>query len=82
VDGGNEPGSLAEWVPRTAESAPERQALRELVALRAALDRIEALLVAHARADHVSWTEIGRELGITKQSAHRRHAASTRAARR
>jgi hypothetical protein len=68
------PEPFAWWSVETAPPAPER-ALRELVELRASLDRIEALLVARARANGASWAEIGGQLGITRQSAHRRHHA-------
>ncbi len=60
------------WNAESAPPAPER-ALRELVELRGSLDRIESLLVARARANGASWAEIGSLLGITRQSAHRRH---------
>ena len=51
----------------------ERTALREVVALRATLDQVEPLLVARARGVGVTWGEIGLDLGITRQSAHRRY---------
>jgi hypothetical protein len=55
--------------------SPARAALRALTALRPVLDRLEAALVDRARLDHCSWSEIGADLGTTKQTAHRRHGA-------
>jgi hypothetical protein len=55
--------------------SPARLALRELTRLRPALDRLEAALVDQARRDGCSWTDVASDLGVTKQSAHRRHAA-------
>ena len=63
---------LAWWNVETTTPTPER-ALRELVELRTVLNGIEALLVARARDNGASWAEVGDLLGITKQSAHRRH---------
>jgi hypothetical protein len=51
-----------------------RRALRALTALRPSLDSLEATLVERARREVVSWEEIGADLGVTKQTAHRRHA--------
>ena len=47
--------------------------LRELVATRAALESLESSLVAQARLDGATWTQIGRILGLTKQGARARH---------
>jgi hypothetical protein len=52
-----------------------RLALRELARLRPAFDRLEAALVDHARRAGSSWAEVATDLGVTKQTAHRRHAA-------
>ena len=64
-----------EWIAQATRMS-EREGLRQLVALRATLDRVEILLVAGARARGVSWTQIGADLGIARQSAHRRHRAT------
>ena len=69
---GADPEPFAWWSVAAAAPTPER-ALGDLVELRASLDRIEALLVARARANGATWAEIGGQLGITRQSAHRRH---------
>jgi hypothetical protein len=62
--------------PADAGELPvSRRGLRELAPLRAALERLEVALVDRARLDSVSWRAIAGDLGITKQSAHRRHAA-------
>jgi len=50
-------------------------ALRELARMRPVLDRLEAALVDRARCDGSSWSEVATDLGVTKQTAHRRHAA-------
>lgn len=49
-------------------------ALRDLVAARASLDAAMDEAVQGLRAAGFSWTEIGRELGVTKQAAAQRWA--------
>lgn len=49
------------------------ESLAALRALRVELDAITADAAAAANAAGFSWTEIGRELGITRQSAHERY---------
>jgi hypothetical protein len=39
------------------------------------LDRVEGLLVAEARAEGARWSEIGKQLGISRQAAFVRHRA-------
>jgi hypothetical protein len=57
------------------------EGLATLTEVRGTLDRIERLLVADARRQRIfSWQEIGSALGISRQAAHRRHAASTKRA--
>ena len=53
----------------------ERRALRELVAVRAALEALESKLVVAARRRGVSWGELAVDLGITPQGARQRHIA-------
>jgi len=61
--------------PESDEDAPaSRLALRALAELRPALDRLEVALVDRARLEQVSWALIASDLGVTKQTAHRRHA--------
>jgi hypothetical protein len=50
------------------------RSLRQVRAARAALDELEAALVDRAREAGMPWTQIGNDLGISGQSAHRRHA--------
>jgi len=69
---GADPEPFAWWSAEAPSPTPER-ALGDLVELRASLNRIETLLVARARANGATWAEIGGQLGITRQSAHRRH---------
>ena len=52
-----------------------------MVVLREILDRVEVELVRQAREFGYSWTDIGVALGISRQSAHRKHAARIRAAK-
>jgi hypothetical protein len=59
----------------SAAAHPAVSALTELTALRASLDTLEAALVVQAREDGCWWGEIGAALGLTRQGAHRRHAA-------
>jgi hypothetical protein len=54
---------------------PAVRALGAIADLRRTLDRLEAALVARAREDGCWWSEIGAALGLTRQGAHRRHAA-------
>jgi len=57
------------FYPRTLAEAAE---LREVVA------RIEIEYVGLARAQGFSWAEIGANLGLSRQTAHRRFAAAVR----
>lgn len=48
--------------------------LRAVKALRTLLERLEGLQVSSARAQGWSWHQIACELGVTKQSVHKKHA--------
>jgi hypothetical protein len=48
--------------------------LRAVLALRRLAERIEAHQVAEARRQGWSWQQIGDALGVTRQSAHTKHA--------
>lgn len=48
--------------------------LRAVAALRRLLERLERLQVDNARASGWSWSQIAAELGVTKQSVHKKHA--------
>jgi hypothetical protein len=48
--------------------------LAAVAALRRLLEELEAAHVASARAQGWSWEAIATALGVTRQSAHRKHA--------
>jgi hypothetical protein len=48
--------------------------LRGVRALRALVERLEALQVDNAREHGWSWQEIALYLGVTKQAVHKKHA--------
>jgi len=52
--------------------------LRAVAALRRLLEQLEALHVESARGLGWSWQEIAGELGVTKQTVHRKHGPRTR----
>ena len=47
--------------------------LRAVAALRALTEQLEVLQVDNARTLGWSWQDIARELGVTKQTVHRKH---------
>lgn len=55
------------------DSTDPRVGLRAVASLRVLLERLEALHVAAARAQGWSWQEIAHQLGVTKQTVHRKH---------
>ncbi|ACV78151.1 helix-turn-helix domain-containing protein [Nakamurella multipartita] len=55
------------------DSADPAVGLRAVASLRILLERLEALHVAGARARGWSWQEIADQLGVTKQTVHRKH---------
>lgn len=63
---------------RDAGSRDPREGLRAVAALRRLLERLEALHVDRARALGWSWQDIARELGVTKQTVHRKHGRRRR----
>jgi hypothetical protein len=66
-------GKRRKLTPREDVSST-RLALQALAALRPTLDGLEAALVDRARLEQSSWELIAADLGVTKQTAHRRHA--------
>lgn len=60
---------------RQLDSSDPRVGLRAAAALRRLIDRIEELHVRQARAQGLTWLEIGQEVGITKQAIHKRYAS-------
>jgi FixJ family two-component response regulator len=56
------------------EDADPRERLRAITALRVELDVLEVQAVRNAISAGCSWSQVAAALGISKQSAHRRHA--------
>lgn len=52
------------------------EALTAVVALRVMADQLERKAVKAAIEQGWSWSQIAEVLGVTKQAAHKRHAAS------
>ncbi|RKS75317.1 hypothetical protein CLV35_1777 [Motilibacter peucedani] len=50
-----------------------RAALRAAAELRRETERLEAQLVRRARNAGLSWAEVAGQLGVTKQSVHRKY---------
>lgn len=65
------PTSLA---ARAIAAADPRERLRAVAALRRELGELETAAVRAAIECGASWTQVAQALGITKQSAHRRHS--------
>ena len=56
-----------------------RDGLRRTVLLRTQLDELERALVCRLRRKYfLTWRELGEDLGVTGQTAHRRHAGALR----
>lgn len=51
------------------------EALAAVVALRLMAERLERKAVKQAIAQGWSWSQVAEALGVTKQAAHKRHAA-------
>lgn len=83
-----EAADMAAMFRRFARAMSKRAGDGELEALsviQTAINDLDAQLVVAARAAHsepfsYSWTEIGRELGISRQAARQRFAADLRPA--
>ena len=56
-------------------------ALAAVIALRRMADRMERDAVDLAMRRGWTWQQIARELGVTRQAAHKRHAARQRSKR-
>ena len=52
-----------------------RSGLREIVAVRAALDALETELVVGARRRGCKWRDLGEDLGLSAHGARKRHLA-------
>ena len=59
---------------RAARTLDFREGLRSVVALRRELERLEQMHVSAALGAGASWSEVAKELGVSKQAAHRRHS--------
>ena len=69
---------ITEQLVRDVGSSDPRIGLRAVAALRRLLEQVEVLHVDSARRLGWSWQEIARELGVTKQTVHRKHFRRTR----
>ncbi len=56
-----------------AGTTDPRDGLRTALALRRLADRLEALHVARAREQGMSWAQIAGELQVTRQTVHKKH---------
>ncbi|MGI8684377.1 MAG: hypothetical protein ACR2MO_04690 [Acidimicrobiales bacterium] len=70
--------AIAAELVTAAGSDDPRQGLRAVAALRRLLEQLERLHVDRARALGWSWQEIACELGVTKQTVHRKHGGRFR----
>ena len=52
-----------------------RSGLREIAAVRAALDGLETALIVGARSRGYKWRELGEDLGLSAHGARKRHLA-------
>ena len=64
---------------RDSSEIEELAGLAEAVALRKRADELEAEYVERAVRGGWSWADIGDALGMTRQAAHKKHAARLRA---
>ncbi|WP_432485297.1 helix-turn-helix domain-containing protein [Kineococcus esterisolvens] len=62
-----------ERVEAAAGAADPCDGLRTALALRRLAERLEALHVARAREQGMSWAEIAVELQVTRQTVHKKH---------
>jgi len=57
-----------------ATSGEPAEGLRAVAALRRLADKLEVLHVRRARALGWSWQEIADQMGVTRQTVHKKHA--------
>lgn len=72
------PMAITEELVRDAAGRDPRQGLRAVAALRRLVEQLERLHVDRARALGWSWQDIACELGVAKQSVHRKHVGRAR----
>jgi hypothetical protein len=70
IDGMNEATKIA----TQASSSDPSVGLRGVAALRRLVEQLEALQVRNARNLGWSWQSIARELAVSKQAVHKKHA--------
>ncbi|MGH3437841.1 MAG: helix-turn-helix domain-containing protein [Sciscionella sp.] len=58
----------------SASGTDPTEGLRAVAALRQLLESLERLQVDNARAHGWSWQQIAAQLGVSKQSVHKKHA--------
>lgn len=67
--------NVAEAMTGVAEATPViEEQLDAMAVIREGVERAIRSLVAEARADGLTWAEIGQALHVTRQSAHERYA--------
>ena len=71
--------SFFELARRAARLEHPEEALVAVTSLRGRIEELEAALVENALRDGWSWSRIAAALGVTKQAAHKKHAARVRA---
>ena len=60
--------------PSALTSTDPAVALRGVRALRKLVEKLEAVHVHHARSLGWSWQDIADQLGVTRQTVHKKHA--------
>jgi transcriptional regulator with GAF, ATPase, and Fis domain len=63
---------ISDLAAAAADAPTALEALRRMTELRQELDAFERRQVAHALAQGATFARIARELGVTRQAAHRR----------
>jgi hypothetical protein len=74
--------SEATQLAAAAGNKDPRVGLHAVAAMRRLLERLEALQVQNARALGWTWQDIARELRVSKQAVHKKHAGRRLLARR
>jgi DNA-binding NarL/FixJ family response regulator len=64
-------------ITEAASGSDPETGLRAVAALRALTERLEILQVDNARSLGWSWQQIAAQLGVTKQTVHRKHGKRT-----